>query len=122
MAVEAAFGYPTCGRKIAVKPSSKIRVRNHLYWLRLILLSRKGSVFCHTGLNDIYGINSWVRGWVDGGGDNNYSTCSFLLFVPLNVSLGLHWCLPVCTVTLSRMRPSVELSNNYFKNMTPPVT
>lgn len=32
------------------------------FWLHLILLSRKGSAFCSTGLNDIYWINSWMRG------------------------------------------------------------
>lgn len=44
-----------------------------MFWLHLILLSRKGSAFCSTGLNDIYWINSWVRGWNDGGGDYDYS-------------------------------------------------
>lgn len=62
--------------------------RSHACWLHLISLSRTGSAFCSTGLNDIYGINSWVRGWVDGGGDNNYSTRLFLLFVPPKASVG----------------------------------
>lgn len=54
--------------KLQSKPE---QVQHCVSWFHLILLSRKGSAFCSTGLNDIYGINSWVRGWTNGGRDNN---------------------------------------------------
>lgn len=80
-----------------VTPSRKLNQgRSHALWLRLILLSRKGSAFCSTGLNDIYWINSWVRVWDNGGGYYDYSACSFLLFVPPNVSLWVEWGASLC--------------------------
>lgn len=90
------------------------RGQNHARWLHLIPLSREGSAFCSTGLNDICGINKWVRGWVDewmGEGiiTTVLSHCCFLYYQLLTEGLTMR--LPLYTDSFRQRRSPVEFSS-----------